>query len=857
VTVSLLRPLFLVLIPAIALLWFLPRRGRDGVQRALRALVFLALVLALARPVLLTSDDDLYQVFVVDQSASVSAAQRQRQRDAVTRLLDEAGARTTTSLIAIGGEPSSVADALDPGAFGDVVRVADAGSGSPLGAALAAAARQIPDGARGVVHLFTDGLATDRRWAPDVQQIVGRGITVHAYDLGYDEHDVYPARLRAGDLLRVGQTAKIEVDVVGIAKGLRVRLLGGSGEEMASSAPVDSDDRVTVPLTFEPRAAGFLDVTAQVVVEAGQDSDPANNQISQAFAVQEPLRVLYLGDRMRGAAARVTALLGRGFDVQDGSGQPLTAGVDLSSYDMVLLDDRPASRVPRPFQEHLADAVTRRGLGLVFSGGRAAFGTGGYDATPVATIAPVEFVQRTEKRDPSTALAIIIDTSGSMTGTRIELAKQVARLAVRRLKAHDRIGIVEFYGNKHWALPLQSAANKITIDRAIGRMQAIGGTVMMPAVEEAYYGLKNVDTRYKHILIITDAGVENADFESLLRQITKDGINLSTVLVGAQAHNQLLIDLASWGKGRFYSVVDRYSLPEVILKQPSTMKLPAYKTGAFGVETRGGEGWWSDIDRRSPPSLDGYVETTIREGAEALMEIEGSGDPLLATWRYGLGRVTALMTEPVGEGTRGWAGWRDYGRLLARVISRTADDTRLFDYEIRREDHDVTVTARRSVRDSSLYPEAVMLDEGNRQTGAVQFREVAPGQFTATVTTDPSAAVRLVASAHSPAAPQQGQQPTRLVSTRLDDVSPEQQVDPLRGIDLEALAVATGGRYVDPAQLASGRIDSGAAAGRPADSGASLSAVRLWPGLLVAGLLLYLAEIVWRRWPRTATGAIA
>jgi len=855
-TVSLLRPLFLVLIPAIVLLWFLPRRGRDGVQRVMRAFVFLALVLALARPVLLTSDDETYEVFVVDQTASVSAAQRQRQRDAVSRLREEAGARAATSLIVMGG-PLAEEEPLDTGAFGDVVVVSDSHSASPLGAAIAAAARQIPEGARGVIHLFTDGLATDRRWAPDVQQIVSRGITVHAYDLGYDEHDVYPAGLQTGELLRVGQTARVEVDVVGIAKGLRVRLLGANGEEMASSAPVDSDDRVTVPLTFEPRSAGFLDVTAQVVVESGQDADSANNELRQALAVQEPLRVLYLGDRVRGAAARVTELLGRGFDVHDGSGQPLTPDADLSAYDMVLLDDRPASRVPRPFQERLADAVTHQGLGLVFSGGRAAFGTGGYDGTPVATIAPVEFVQRTEKRDPSTALAIIIDTSGSMTGTRIELAKQVARLAVRRLKAHDRIGIVEFYGNKHWALPLQSAANKITIDRAIGRMQAIGGTVMMPAVEEAYYGLKNVDTRYKHILIITDAGVENADFESLLRQITKDGINLSTVLVGAQAHNQLLIDLASWGKGRFYSVVDRYSLPEVILKQPSTMKLPAYKSGAFGVETRGGEGWWSDIDRRSLPALSGYVETTVREGAEALMEIEGSGDPLLATWRYGLGRVTALMTEPVGEGTRGWAGWREYGRLLARVVSRTADDTRLFDYDIRREDHEIFVTARRTVRDSTLYPEAVLLDDGNRQPDVLRFREVAPGHFTGTVAVDPSAPVRLVASAHSPAAPQLGRQPTRLVSTSLDDVSPELQVDPIRGLDLEAVALATGGTYIAPAQFASGRIDRDASTGSPVDISGSLSAVRLWPWLLLAGLLLYLTEIAWRRWPRASSGVTA
>ncbi|MBK9240452.1 MAG: VWA domain-containing protein [Acidobacteria bacterium] len=846
-TVSFLYPWFLLLAPAIALLWFLPRRsrGRDRTQRILRTGVFLLVVLALARPVLLTSDSETYQVFVVDESGSVSPARRVRQREAVAQLRGEFPA-STSSLVVVG------AGFEDRTGFGAVTEIRDSHSGSPLGAAIGAAARQVPEGARGVIHLFTDGLATDRRWAPEVQQVIDRGITLHTYDLGYDPADVYPAGLTARGLLRVGQTAHVEVSVAGTGTGLRVRLVGAGGEEIAVSAPFDSDEHATVPLTFEPKSAGFLSVAAQVV-DAEKDSNSSNNEFRGTLAVQDPLRVFYLGDRVRGAASRMGGLLGRGFDVADGSTQALSPNINLSSYDMVLLDDRPASLVPESFQQHLADAVAHQGLGLVFSGGKSAFGTGGYDGTPVATISPVEFVQRTEKRDPSTALAIIIDTSGSMTGTRLELAKQVARLAVRRLKAHDRIGIVEFYGNKHWAVPLQSAANKITIDRAIGRMQAIGGTVLRPGLEEAYYGLKNVDTRYKHILVITDAGVETSDYETIIRQLTKDGINLSTVLVGAQAHNQLLIDLASWGKGRFYSAIDRYSLPEVILKQPSTMKLPAYKTGAFGVQSRGGEGWWSDIDRRAMPALNGYVETTMRDGADALMEVAGSGDPLLATWRYGLGRVTAMMTEPVGEGTTGWARWRDYGRMMARIVSRTADDSRLFDYQVQRIDHEVEVTARRTSRDSTLYPEAAVLDTEGRQTGVVTLRELAPGHFSGRVAVDPAEAVRVLASAHHVSGAQAGQQPTHLISPALDDVAGEQQVDPVKGLDLEALAAATGGAYTDPELLTAGTFTSTTALGPTQDAGASLSAVRLWPVLLLLGLLLYLAEITYRRWPSAST----
>jgi len=850
--VTFLRPLFLLLTPAIAAVWWLPVRARDRVHAALRSSLLAMLILALAQPALLTSDRRTYSVFVVDDSASVSPAQRERAAARLADLRDAARDRAVTSLVVV-GDPAERAGAAatDPSRFGAAIDIVDPNSPSSIGAALAAAARQIPDGAHGVIHLFSDGLSTDRRWATEVQQFIERGIVANTYDLATDPRDVYPAALRAGDLLRVGQTARVEVDVVGAATGLRVRLVGPGGEEMASSAPLDSRGRVTVPLTFEPRAPGFLTVTAQVIVPAGGDADPGDNELSRPLAIQDPLRLLYLGDRERGGAGRIAGLLGRGFDVTDASGQDPSAGTDLQPYDLVLLDDRPASRVPAAFQDRLADAVSHQGLGLLFSGGKSAFGTGGYDGTPVSTIVPVDFVQRTEKRDPSTALAIIIDTSGSMTGTRIELAKQVARLAVRRLKSHDRIGIVEFYGNKHWALPLQSAANKVAIDRAIGRMQAIGGTVLMPALEEAYYGLKNVETRYKHIVVITDAGVETADFESMIRQMAKDGINVSTVLVGSQAHNQLMVDMASWGKGRFYAVADRYNLPELILKQPSTMKLPAYKTGAFTVQSRGGEGWWSDIDRRTMPALDGYVETTIRPGAESLMEVEGSEDPILASWRYGLGRVTALTTEPVGEGTHDWADWKEYGRLLARIATRTADDTRLFDYRIDRRDQAVTITARRDSRDTTLYPEAALLDETGAETGALPFHQVTPGQFAASLVVDPRSTVRVLATAHRPAAPRSPGQPTRLVSAVLDDVSPERQVDPERRLDLEALAGATGGRYADVAAGAGPTGADAETAPPPSDSRASLAMFRLWPLLLAAGLLLYLSDIVYRRWPRT------
>ncbi len=836
-SVGWLHPWALVLLPAVAALWFWPRRAKTWVHPAWRAATCAALVLALAQPVLVTPTEAIHEIFVIDESASMSAEQRARQAALVAARRQGAD----DVLIAIGGTGDSVSAGAP---FGRTIAQGDA-TASSLADGLAEAARAVPERGRGRVWLFTDGLATDRHWGPVVQELISRGIAVITHDMGVDERDVYPARIVADGELRVGQTGRVRVDVAGVARGIRVRLRTPDGRELAVSPPVDVASTLAVPLAFEPAAAGAL--TLEATVDAGStDVNTGNNTIRTVVAVQPPLNVLYVGERQRGGADGVDRLLGSGFTVRD-AGRSADLG-DLSKWDLVMVDDRPASQLDERVQRQLTAAVARQGVGLVFSGGRSAFGTGGYDGTPLAEAVPVEFVQRAEKRDPSTALAIIIDTSGSMIGTRLELAKQVARLAIRRLKAHDRVGIVEFYGNKHWAVPLQSAANKITIDRAIGRMQAIGGTVLRPGLEEAYYGLKNVDTRYKHILVITDAGVETADYESLLRQITRDGINLSTVLVGAQAHNQLLIDLASWGKGRFYSAIDRYSLPEVILKQPSTMKLPAYKTGTFDVKTRGGAGWWSDINRGAVPALDGYVETTARDEAEVLMEIDRSGDPVVATWRYGLGRVTALTTEPVGEGTRNWNDWRDYGRWLGRVLSRTAADLRLFAYDVERQRTSVTVRAKRLAREEAVRPEASVEDRAGNRQGNLPFREVAPGVFEAEAVVAADQEFHAVASARLGSGV--ALQPTRLVSPANADRAPERQVLPTDGLDLERLSMATGGVYAPP----DARVSDLPPAAGVDQSGGALAAWPLWRQLLWMALVTYVGEIAWRRWPRRVSG---
>ena len=821
---SFLQPHMAWLLLAVPLVWFLPGRPRSRTQAALRTLVLLLVIAALARPVLVTPRAGGHQAVVLDVSSSVAEQARESALALATRLAAN-GEHEVTVLQLGGAAPAADEEGqwLQP----------DTDSASPLGAALDLAAQSIPTGSPGAVTLLSDGRATDEHWGKALAQLLERGLPVHALPLE-SVSEPFLANLRTPHT-RPGENARIAVDVVGAGRGLEV-VLRREEALLERSGLFDSDGRHTVVLELQSGAAGFHPFTAELVNPAAA-AHPGSRR-DGVLVVQEPARVLYLGERQQGARERLQALVGDGFALA--SEQAVGEAFDFTGHDLVLIDDLPARRLPEAAQKALAAAVANDGAGLMHSGGAAAFADGGYHGQPLADLLPVELRGEEDKVDPSVALAIIIDTSGSMGGTRIELAKQIARIAVRRLQPHDRIGIVEFYGAKHWAVPMQPAANKIEIDRAIGRMKAIGGTVLYPAMQEAYYGLKNVNTRFKHILLITDAGVEDSNYERMTRRIAKDGINVSTILVGQGGHNLIMSDIANWGRGRFYAVGDQFSLVELVLKQPSTRKPPRYKQGEFTLHAQGGPGWWGPVGHVLPP-LAGYAEVETRDGAEVLLEIDagdGKRHPLLATWQHGLGRVTALMTEPVGEGTAPWRNWPDYGEFLSRVLARTAADHTPFHLTLKRRHDQLTLTAERDVQDATLVPAAHLVDAEEKRLAnrPVVFHERAPGLFEANIAAPRNETVRVVVAAAG--------RLQRIAAVASSDALPETQVDPISALSLTRLATRTGGLVL------AGQAPSAVPVSSVGGTATSFSATPLWPFLLLAALLGYLGEILYRRWPR-------
>src|SRR5262249_18304731 len=92
----------------------------------------------------------------------------------------------------------------------------------------------------------------------------------------------------------------------------------------------------------------------------------------------------------------------------------------------------------------------------------------------------------------------------------------------------------------------------------------------------------------------------------------------------------------------------------------------------------------SSVEWASAPPLLGFVLTAPRDGAEVLLtsasvETEQDG-PILARWRYGLGKSAAFTSDASARWSRRWRAWSGFATLfgtLARWLERDPAGTGL------------------------------------------------------------------------------------------------------------------------------------------------------------------------------------
>ncbi len=682
------RPWALLLLLLVIPLCLLHKKGKNTnwhVRRwallPIRLILLTALVLALAQPIVFQSAQTPTIVAVIDISASISDDNLLTAGQLLKQYFEDNDPQAKLHIVLFGSQvfltDTNLSDMLNHEVlpalrkrFIEAKEGPNLLTGTSLAEALTFAGTIIPSGSTGKVLLFTDGRETRGDALKSAAQLARRDIPVITFPLGAaksGEVSLFQVSMPAS--AAAGSTVIVQAMIDSSLSGTS-RLTISSNNDVVQTEQIETiqPGLQTVDLRLPLELRGLQSFT--VKVETDNDFRQDNNQLSTSIYVTAPLNVSVIESDLNKPAAQALAhWLGISAKVKSLSPASLTSDL-LKQTDLLVIADVPAAEINDSIQQQVRVAVLN-GMGLLVSGGRRAFGPGGYCNTTLETVLPVVSAQTVERRDPSATLVIIIDTSGSMGGGRIDLAKETARLAMRHLKPHDKIGIVEFYGAKHWAAPIQPASNAIDLQRALNRLNAGGGTVILPAIEEAYYALLNIQTRTRHVLVLTDGGVESGQFEPLLQKMSDRGMTVSTVLVGPGTHSAFLASLAEWGGGRFYWAPDRFNIPEIIIKQPESSPMSPFIEQPTKLVTHSRNQILTDMDLASLPSINGYLNIRAKPTADILIE-SATGRPLLASWQFGLGKVGAFGSQLAGDWTVELAQHPSYLVLIANLARHLA-----------------------------------------------------------------------------------------------------------------------------------------------------------------------------------------
>ena len=177
------------------------------------------------------------------------------------------------------------------------------------------------------------------------------------------------------------------------------------------------------------------------------------------------------------------------------------------------------------------------------------------DKVPAAEAAPT-----VTGREPLSFQAVL-DVSGSMSGAKIAQAVEAARQAVSRLHDGDTFSLVTFSNSVSTVVAPARVDDGLRqrARQALDKVQAGGQTALCGGLEEGLKHARSASTDTRLVLLLSDgqANVGETDLEKVgarAYEAHQAGVTVSTLGVGLDYAEALMVEIATQGGGRFYHV---------------------------------------------------------------------------------------------------------------------------------------------------------------------------------------------------------------------------------------------------------------------------------------------------------------
>ncbi len=731
--------LLLIALPVLLVILSLRRAGRARFRQvaagALRVLALASLVVALAGPLAGSSARRTDVVFALDLSSSIA-------REAIAEALDFVN-RARESPARIGlvvfGADAAVESLVRSG--GEPVREITTHverAGTDIGRAIEVAVGAFPAAAHRRIVLLTDGRENlgDARAAAAVARSLGAEIHAVALERPSLRREIYVQSVTVPPRVRLHEPFNVQAVVVA-SESARARLAIMRNGALLRESEVELEPGTNV-YSFAEQAdkPGLQEYEA--IVNGDADSEPENNRYQAFVQVTGAPRVLHVAGEPEAGRYVGAALKAQGLAVDEvpASGFPASMH-ELVDYNLVILNNVSGFDLSLAKMELLDTYVRDAGGGVVKIGGDRSYGAGGYYGTPVERLLPVTVQVKTEVKIPSLSVVFVLDRSGSM-GTKIgdedklAIAKRAALSSIDLLNRLDRVGVLAFDSGRQWVVPLTEVGMRQPIAEKLRELTVGGGTDIYPALEEAHRVMRREQAKVKHMIVLSD-GITDGEknFDPLGKRIAADGITISTVAMGADADRALMERLAELGKGRFYHTDDPANVPRILTSETLAITRDLVVEG--DIRPRRVQAGEPIEGLGAFPPLRGYQRTYAKPAAQVLLAGRDE-DPVLVSWRYGLGKSVAFTSDLSGRWGRRWVEWPAFGRFVAQTarwtMRRSGNETFLprFQWRGQRGEVSVDVLDRDDRFVNGLKLEASLVDP-SRRTRRVPLEQIAPGRY--------------------------------------------------------------------------------------------------------------------------------
>ena len=684
--------LLLLAIPLLALLFWFDARSTHPMSMArrrmllvLRTLLVLIAVLCIASPARVVQSRQQSAIFVLDHSLSEGEEGLEKiyasARDVAAKLPGDVAvgyvaAGSKGEVIAYPGSQGESSVALPEELEPALRRMERIGSETNFARAVTLARGIFPSGSSRHIILVGDGLETAGSVEEAAREAAVAGIKIHTLGVsGIAKPDVRVTRLtssqsRLTEGASLQLTATIETSVAG--KGKAVLYENGLKIE-ARDFETEAGGIETMVFSRSPEKRNIYNYRVAIESFDGEDAIPENNEALTIVDVRGQPLLLYVEGEEGESRYLVGAMAKEGIrlDVRTPDGLPETLR-EMAGYDGIVLSDIAAHKIGEARMTAMRDYVDKLGGGFVMIGGMNSFGVGGYYRTPIEEILPVKLKAPDQEEFQSSALALVVDRSGSMSGQKIEICKSAAIATAELLNSKDYIGVFAFDSAVHVVVPMTRVSSTSAIANQISILAAGGGTNIYPGMAAAREELNQVKAKIKHMIVLTDGQTSGQGYQALASQCQADGITISTVAVGAGAQIGLLQAIAAAGGGQSYVTMDPSAITRIFTQDTMVHTGRMIREEAFEpqlVEANPMLRSWED--GQAPPLL-GYVKTNRKATAQVPL-VTDTGDPLLAHWHYGLGKVTAFTSDCKSRWASLWVGqWEGYSQFWAQVLRETA-----------------------------------------------------------------------------------------------------------------------------------------------------------------------------------------